>query len=495
VNRREFVSRSSLVAAALAGTGGSSALAGILPDHYDARGVLTASFPKGFLWGSATASYQVEGAWQEDGKGESIWDRFAHTHSKIKGASTGDVACDTYHRFAEDIVLMKQLGMKSYRFSISWPRIQPNGTGRVNSKGLDYYKRLCNALHTAGIRPMATLYHWDLPQALEDRGGWPERETSDRFAEYAEIVTRALGDQVKTWAIFNEPWCISMLGYGIGIHAPGRSEFGLYLRAAHTINLAQGKAFRAMKACSPDARIGSAYGMSPGVPASNSEDDIVATERYHAHNNTWFLETALLARYPKAFVAETPYDAMGFKPGDEQLMKAELDWIGINYYNRHITSAMRGNNQQTGIDPTYHGMGFEQPGGSEGPLTEIGWEVWPKGLYDIVMQISKQYNRPVIEITENGCSYGDVPDVHGRVPDQRRIDYLRSHLLELSRAIADGADVRGYHAWSLLDNFEWAEGYSQRFGMVYVDYRDQRRIPKDSAYWYSRVASTNRIVE
>jgi beta-glucosidase len=453
-----------------------------------------ARFPKGFYWGSATASYQVEGAWQEDGKGESIWDRFSHTHTKIKGAATGDVACDTYHLFAADIAMMKSLGMKSYRFSVAWPRIQPTGTGPANQKGLDYYIRLADALRAAGIRPVATLYHWDLPQALEDKGGWLRRETADEFADYCGIVVKALGDRVDHYAIFNEAWCVSFLGYGIGIHAPGKSDFGMYLKASHTLNLAQGKAFRAIKAAAPKAKVGSAFCMSPAEPASQKPEDLAAADRYHAHFNTWFVEPALHGRYPKAFVAETPFEAMGFKPGDEELMRAPLDWIGINYYNRHVISASVGNHPTTGVDATYGGMAFESPMGAEGPLTENGWEVWPKGFYEIVTTIHKQYGLP-IEITENGCAYGDAPDVHGHVPDVRRIDFLRGHLRELSRAIADGADVRGYHAWSLMDNFEWAEGYSQRFGMVYVDYRDQRRILKDSAHWYSRVAAANAVVD
>lgn len=446
-------------------------------------------FPTGFFWGTATASYQVEGAVHEDGRGESIWDRFSNSPSKIRGAATGAVACDEYHRYKEDISLMQRLGMKSYRLSIAWPRIQPAGRGPSNSRGLDYYNRVIDTLLEASIRPVVTLFHWDLPQALEDEGGWPNRELAGLFADYATVVTKSLGDRVNNWAIFNEPWCISMLGYGTGLHAPGRASFIDYLRAAHTLNLSQAAAFHAMKAIRPQTKIGGAYSVSPGAPKTDA--DQAAAARYNAHNNVWFLEPALHGRYPKAFVGETPYTAMNFQPGDEERMRAPLDWIGVNYYNRHIISS-NGNQHGLGPDPSYYGLGFNQPMGADGPLTENGWEVWPQGLYDIVIQLHKEYRLPM-EITENGCAYSDSPDIRGRVPDTRRIEFLGNHLRALQRAIEDGADVRGYHAWSLLDNFEWEQGYSQRFGLVYVDYRDQRRIVKDSGFYYAKVAADNAV--
>ena len=450
-----------------------------------AEEITGAHFPADFYWGSATASYQVEGAWNEDGKGESIWDRFSHTVGKVKGGDTGDVACDQYHLYKQDIALMKRLNQKSCRFSIAWPRIQPTGTGAVNQKGLDHYSRVTDALLDAGIRPMCTVYHWDLPQALEDRGGWPNRDLASIFADYASIVTKSLGDRITTWAIFNEPWVFTFLGYGSGVHAPAKSDPKLFLQAAHTVNLAQGEAFRAMKAASPQAKIGSAFSMSPAVPATDSEADRAATARYHAVNNVYFLYTAIHGEYPKAFVNETPFEIMGFKSGDGKIMRAPLDWVGINYYNRHIVS-----NNPADI---YTGFNAIMP--AVGPMTDNGWEVWPKGLYDIVTQISSEYNKPIIEITENGCSYADAPyaGANGGVPDERRTDFFRGHLAELARAIKDGADVRGYHAWSLLDNFEWAEGYSQRFGLTYVDFRDQKRTVKDSGLWYARVAAANRL--
>jgi beta-glucosidase len=460
--------------------------------------VAGARFPEKFFWGTATAAYQVEGAWNAAGKGESIWDRFSHTPSKIKGAGTGDTACDQYHRYKEDIALMKQMNQKSYRFSISWPRIQPTGSGAVNQLGLDYYSRLVDALLEADVRPMCTLYHWDLPQALEDQGGWPNRDLASRFADYAAIIAKALGDRVRTWAIFNEPWVFTYLGYGSGVHAPSRTDFEDFLKASHTVNIAQGQAFRAMKAASSLGKIGTAFSMSPATPATNSEADRAAAERFHAINNIWFLHTAIHGSYPKAFVGETPLQVMGFRPGDEKLMQAPLDWIGINYYFRRIVSALGTSTTATRAGAgkiTESAMCINAKNGSDGPLTDFGWEVWPWGMYDIVTQISREYNHPVIEITENGCGYGDAPyaAMSGHVPDVRRIAYYRDHLAELARAIKDGADVRGYHAWSLLDNFEWAEGYTQRFGLTYVDFRDQKRILKNSGLWYGKVAVSNRL--
>src|SRR5579871_1695998 len=285
-----------------------------------------AHFPPGFRWGTATASYQIEGAWNEDGKGESIWDRFAHTPGMIKGGDTGDMACDSYHRYAEDIAIMKQLSQKSCRFSVAWPRVQPTGTGPPSQKGLDHYSRFVDALLEAGIRPVCTLYHWDLPQALEDRGGWPNRDLAGYFADYAEIVTKALGDRITTWAIFNEPWVFTFLGYGTGVHAPGRKSAPDFLRAAHTVNLAQGEASRAMKAVAPKASVGSAFSVSPAYPKTDSDADQAAADRFHAFNNEYFLHTALRGEYPRAFAVAPPYDVMGFLPGDDALMRAPLDW-------------------------------------------------------------------------------------------------------------------------------------------------------------------------
>ena len=466
---------------------------------FPASDLAAAHFPADFFWGSATASYQVEGAWNVDGKGESIWDRWSHTVGKVKGGDTGDVACDQYMRYAEDIALLKRLNQKSYRMSISWPRIQADGTGAPNQKGLDHYKRVVDALLEAKIRPNVTLYHWDLPQALEDQGGWPNRDTAARFADYATIVAKALGDRVNTWAIFNEPWVFTNLGYGSGVHAPGKQDFNLFLKAAHTVNIAQGQAFRAVKAAAPKAQIGSAYSTSSTTPATDSQEDKDAAARFHAINNVWFLHPAMRGEYPKAFLSGVPHEAMGFRDGDDKLMQAPLDWVGINYYFRQVVSNIAGNHAEAGRannnHADYSANGFAAHNGNQGPLTDFGWEVWPVGLYEIVMQITREYDHPIIEITENGCSYSDAPypDQGGRVPDRRRTAFYQAHLAELARAMRDGAKVRGYHSWSLLDNFEWSEGYSQRFGMTYVDFRNQKRTVKDSGLWYGRVAASGRL--
>jgi beta-glucosidase len=447
------------------------------------------AFPKGFHWGSATASYQIEGGWQADGKGESIWDRFSHTPGKVKSGHTGDVACDSYHRFPEDVALLREMGLGSYRFSIGWPRIQPTGRGPANQAGLDYYARLVDALLAAGIRPFPTLYHWDLPQALEDEGGWPNRDLAGRFADYAEIVVRALGDRVKGWMILNEPNIFTTMGYLLGIHAPGRREPEAFLRATHTVNLAHGDAFRAMRAAQRDLSIGTAYNMSHVEPATDSSADADAAERWHRFVNEWFLRPALRGAYPEAYERGLPADAMGVKDGDFERMRAPLDFVGINLYTRTLVKAAggAGGPLSLGVLPV-GGIGGEQ-----GPKTDFGWEVWPDALYEILVRISRDYDRPPIEITENGCSYNDGPGADGVVRDARRIAFYEGYIEAVHRAIADGADVRGYHAWSLLDNFEWAEGYEQRFGLVWVDFATGRRVLKESGRWFGRVARENAL--
>lgn len=448
------------------------------------------SFPKSFFWGTATAAYQIEGAWNEDGKGESIWDHFSHTPGTIKNGDTGDVACDSYHRWREDLALMRAMNLNSYRFSISWPRIQPQGSGAPNPKGIDYYKRLVDALLEARIRPFVTLYHWDLPQALDDAGGWTNRETASRFADYVQLVAQALGDRVTDWMIFNEPAAFVDLGYLEGTHAPGHKSLIDFLRATHVVNVAQAAGFHALKAMRPTSRVGSAFSMSACEPATNSDEDKLAAERAHAITNIWFLEPALRGRYPEALTF-LPESIMRIKSGDMEKTRAPLDFIGINLYYRAIASAPgtleRAAHAQDWLFPV------KMEGGNEGPKTDIGWEVWPKALYDIVTRISRDYNRPVIEITESGCAYNEGLDATGAIRDPRRIAYHREYLAALARAMAEGADVRGYHAWSLIDNFEWAEGLSQRFGLAYVDFQTQKRTIKDSGRWYAKVAAENRV--
>jgi beta-glucosidase len=506
INRRKF----------LAGTLGAAGSA-LLNAHTIERcavspapaqpGAVSVPFPEGFLWGMATASYQVEGAWNEDGKGESIWDRYAHAPGHIKGGDTGDVACDHYHHYREDIAILKRLNQKSYRFSISWPRIQSDGSRVANQRGLDHYKRVMDAVLEAGIRPFCTLYHWDLPQWAEDKGGWPNRDLAGYFADYAGLVAKQLGDRITVFAAFNMPWAFTYYGYGIGIHPPARAKFNDFLKALHTVALAQGESFRSIKAASSKAMVGTAYSMAPGYPKTDSEADRAATARYHAMNNTFFLHAALKGEYPKAFVGEPPYEQMGVRPDDWAKLRAPLDWVGFHYYTRRVVSdaaGMRGSQQQYGTeieadtgdtngrDP-YTRFHAVMP--SEGPLTHAGLEIYPRGIYDLVTQISREYDHPIIEITECGCCYMDAPfeKENGRVPDERRISFLRGIFTELARAIQDGARVRAFHAWSLMDNFEWTDGYSQRYGLTYVDFRDQRRTVKDSGLWYGRVAATNRV--
>jgi beta-glucosidase len=448
------------------------------------------SFPKGFFWGTATASYQIEGAWNEDGKGESIWDRFTHTPDKIKNGDTGDVACDSYHRWREDIDLMRAMNLNSYRFSISWPRVQPSGSGAANAKGIDYYSRLVDALLAAHIRPFITLFHWDLPQALEDAGGWPNRDLVGRFTDYAQLVARALGDRVSEWMIFNEPAAFTDLGYLEGTHAPGRKSLLDFLRASHVVNLAQASAFHALKSVNPAFRVGTALSMSSCEPATNSHADHLAAERAHAITNIWFLDPALKGRYPDAMTF-LPEKAMSIAEGDMDKLRAPFDFIGINLYYRIIASSPGAMERTTHVQEWLYPVKMD--GGQVGPMTDIGWEVWPQALYDIVMRVTRDYNRPVIEITESGCAYNDGPDASGVIRDPRRITYHRAYLAALAAAMKEGADVRGYHAWSLLDNFEWAEGYAPRFGLAYVDFKTQKRTIKDSGRWYGKVAGANRV--
>jgi beta-glucosidase len=486
LSRRDFLRSAATVAGGLAAT---RALGGASPPDTTAS---PAEFPSGFLWGAATAAYQIEGAWREDGKGESIWDRFSHTPGRVVNDDNGDVACDSYHRYPDDIALLQRLNLRSYRFSISWPRIQPDGRGAANARGLDYYKRLADATLAAGIRPLVTLYHWDLPQSLEDAGGWPQRDTAARFVEYAEILVRALGDRVKDWIVFNEPKAFSSVGYWYGSHAPGRKDPLAFVRATHVINLAQGDAVRAIKAVDAASQVGSAFDVAPMYPATSSPQDAAAAERWHRFQNLWFLYPALHGRYPDdTLQADRQAELLGIRAGDERIVRAPFDFIGLNYYTPVLVRSAPQGNGIPGLDTeslwaTMHG---------EHAKTDIGWAVYPQGFYDILMRMVKETGGLPIEITENGASYNTAPDATGRVHDAARIDYLRGHLDATAQAIRDGVPIRAYHCWSLLDNFEWAYGYSQRFGIVHVDFSDrQRRTIKDSGHWYANVAAANRVL-
>jgi beta-glucosidase len=488
------MNRRDLLKASLAAAGVPFALRSAWAGQDAAPGGTAAAsseFPAGFLWGAATAAYQVEGAWNVDGRGESVWDRFAHTPGKIKNGDTGDVACDSYHRYKDDVALLKQLNLKSYRYSIAWPRVQPTGRGAVNPKGLDYYKRLTDTVLQANIRPLVTLYHWDLPQPLEDAGGWPNRDTAERFAEYVGIVAHALGDRIDHWCIFNEPKTFTGVGYWNGRHAPGRTEPLAFLRATHTVNVAQGQAFRALKAANSRLQVGSAFDVAPMFPASDSYADLAAAERWHRFQNLWFTNPALFGHYPEGVLPpDRQTELLGFRDGDEKLVRAALDFIGLNYYSPWVVADAPEGNGVPGLNTL--GKWATAPGTN--PKTDIGWDIFPSGFHDILTRMSRETGLLPIEITENGASYNTPPDSHGEIHDTPRIAYLQSHLRELARAIHDGVPVRAYHCWSLLDNFEWAEGYSQRFGLVRVDFANGcKRTVKESGRWYAGVAAANKV--
>lgn len=448
-------------------------------------------FPEGFLWGAATAAYQIEGATTEDGRGPSIWDTFSHTPGRVRDGDTGDVAADHYHRYAEDVDLMASLNLGAYRFSISWPRIQPDGRGQVNAAGLAFYDRLVDALLARGISPAVTLYHWDLPQALEDAGGWPARDTAHRFADYARLVHDALGDRVDLWTTLNEPWCSAQLGYGMGIHAPGRSEPGAAMAAMHHLLLGHGLAIEAMRAAArPEEQLSITLNLWPVLPATDSPEDLAAAHLLDGFMNRLYLDPVLRGAYPEDVVAATTglTDWSFVLPGDESVIAAPIDVLGINYYAPHrARSTPRG----AGWSDFPRNVGVEMLP-PRGEVTDMGWEISPKDLTDLLVRLAREYGVPLM-VTENGAAFPDVLQETGRVEDPRRVAYLEGHLGAVHDALSAGADVRAYFAWSLLDNFEWAEGYSKRFGLVHVDYETLERHPKDSALWFAQGARGNRI--
>lgn len=434
-------------------------------------------FPKEFLWGAATASYQVEGAALEDGRGESIWDRFSHTPGKVRDGSTGDVACDHYHRYADDASLMKSLNLQAYRFSIAWPRVQPTGSGGVNQKGLDFYRRLVDELRRQGIVPTATLYHWDLPQPLQDRGGWADRDTAERFAEYAAVVVGALGGDVPYWITHNEPWCTAFLGYALGEHAPGLKDIPAAIRASHHLLLSHGLAVDAFRSLAPKgAQVGITLNLVPTYAATESDADRLAAARLDGFQNRWFLDPVFRGRYPEdifsLYAAMMPMDHV--RAGDLEVASRPIDFLGVNYYSR-------GRVEAAPVEENPLGFRSAPP---TAPLTDMGWEVTPEGLTDLLLMLKRDYGDIPLYITENGAAYPDRLNDAGEVDDPERMAFLQSHFAAALRAMERGVNLKGFFVWSLLDNFEWAWGYSKRFGVVYVDFDTQRRIPKSSGLWY-----------
>lgn len=433
-----------------------------------------ATFPSDFLFGVATAAYQVEGAAREGGRGPSIWDTFAHAPGKTAHGHTGDVACDQFHRWAEDVALMRDLGVGAYRFSIAWPRIFPEGTGRANPRGFDYYERLVDALLEAGIEPCPTLYHWDLPQALEDQGGWPARATAEAFAGYARTCFDALGDRVRTWMTLNEPFCSAVLGYGVGVHAPGVKDRSASYRAIHHLLLGHGLAVRAFREAGLEGRVGLAQNAEPFRPATARPEDVEAADRAMDLQVRMFLGPLFGKGYPERHLAAYPDRPMPIEPGDLDVIAEPIDFFGLNMY-RELTVAHHGD----------HPEGYRTVPQWE-PTTAMGWPITPGGLARVLRLIDREYDHPAIYVTENGCAMTDVLSEGGtRCHDPARIDFLRGYLGACLAARGAGVDLRGYFLWSLIDNFEWAEGYTKRFGLLYCDYdEDLRRVPKDSFYWY-----------
>jgi beta-glucosidase len=452
--------------------------------------------PPGFLLGAATAAYQIEGAVTEDGRGPSIWDTFSRTPGTVSGGDTGAVACDHYRRYADDVRLMAELGLPAYRFSVAWPRVQPDGRGTANPKGLDFYRRLVDELLAHGIQPWLTLYHWDLPQPLEDAGGWPARDTAMRFAEYAAVVHDALGDRVQEWTTLNEPWCSAFLGYGSGVHAPGRRDGPAAVRAAHHLLLAHGLATQAIRAGGYGSRVGITLNLYAVSPYSDSAGDADAARRIDGLANRIFLDPVLLGRYPVDVLADlgSVTDFGHVRDGDLRTIAARLDLLGVNYYSRYVVAAPARPAASPAPTPS------EWPGsedicflGRGLARTAMDWEIDPAGLVEVLTRVATEYPPLPIYILENGAAFADELAPDGTVHDGERCAFLRAHLLACQEAVERGVPLQGYFAWSLLDNFEWAWGYAKRFGMIYVDYPTQRRIPKSSARWYAEIIRSTAV--
>lgn len=435
-------------------------------------------FPDGFGWGAATSAYQIEGAAKDDGRGESIWDTFSHTPGRVRGGDTGDVAADHYHRYLSDLDLMRELGLRSYRFSISWPRIQADGTGTPNERGLDFYRRLVAGLHERGIKPMATLFHWDLPQALQDAGGWESRDTAYRFADYAEAVFRGLGADVPDWLTINEPKTVVQNGYLQGHHAPGRRDPDAAYLVAHHLQLAHGLAVQALRATGGDGRIGPALNLHPCYPADDAAETAAATRLYDGYENRLYLDSVFKGSYPEDVLADLGPDSRmvrGIRDGDLQIISSPVDILAVQYYTPIYVTASGGTIKRW-------------------PTSEARWQqIYPEGMYDILTRVTRDYGDIPLTITENGLPTPDTLAEDGTVDDPGRIAFLRDHFAAAHRAIAAGVPLESYHVWSLMDNFEWEEGYDQRWGLIYIDYPTQRRIFKRSAHWYRGVIADNTV--
>jgi len=436
---------------------------------------LASIFPAEFVWGAATASYQIEGAATEDGRGESIWDRFSATPGKVRTGDTGLVACDFYHRYREDIALVRELGLDAFRFSIAWPRILPEGRGRVNQAGLDFYDRVVDELLANDIEPFVTLYHWDLPQALEDQGGWASRETVDAFCEYAQVVAARLGDRVGRWITHNEPQVASWAGYGSGGHAPGRRSKSGATAAAHHLLLSHGRAVEILRAAVPNATVGITLNLYSVQADSDDESAAEVARRIDGGDNRWFLDPIFRGEYP-ADVLELLGDAEPpVEEGDLASISTPLDFLGVNNYSRLVI-----------------GGGGKPLRNSNAVYTDMDWEVYPDGLYEVLIRLRDEYAVPTIYVTENGAAFGDIRGHDGEVLDPERQDYLEGYIRAVGRAVQAGVPVSGYFVWSFLDNFEWAHGYSKRFGIVYVDYPTLDRVPKGSFHWYGDLIRRHR---
>ncbi|HKL43455.1 MAG: beta-glucosidase [Halanaerobiales bacterium] len=441
-------------------------------------------FPQDFRWGTATSSYQIEGAYNQDGKGLSIWDTFTHSEGNIYNNDTGDQACDHYNRYKEDVKLMEKMGINSYRFSISWPRVLPNGRGEVNKKGLKFYKNLVDELLKANIEPVVTFYHWDLPQKLQDEGGWGNRDIVKYFVNYAELIFDELGDKVKTWITINEPFVVAFHGNSRGDHAPGIKNHKVALQVAHNLLVSHGEVVKKFRNKNLDGDIGISLNLTPTYSFTDKKEDVQAAKLLDEYINGWFLDPIFKGKYPDKLsnIYLKKYGKINKKKNDLELINQDIDFLGINYYSRALVK----------YNPELKFYGIETVKRKENDYTEMDWEIYPDGLYDLLININHNYTDIPIFITENGAAFDDKI-INKKINDSKRIKYLYSHFKSAYKALQNGVPLKRYYVWSLMDNFEWAYGYSKRFGLIYIDYKTKKRFLKDSAYWYKKVIKNNSI--